>query len=38
MDVVEILAGIRDGEVVVTSGNFLVAAESRLKLALEQWK
>ncbi|MEE8311554.1 MAG: efflux RND transporter periplasmic adaptor subunit, partial [Candidatus Binatia bacterium] len=37
-DVVEIVDGLHEGEVVVTSGNFLVAAESRLKLALEQWK
>lgn len=37
-DQVEILEGLREGETIVTSGNFLVAAESRLKLALDQWR
>ena len=37
-DVVEVLEGLREGETIVTSGNFLVAAESRLKLAMEQWR
>ena len=36
-DDLEITAGLAAGERVVTSGNFLVAAESRLKLALEHW-
>jgi Cu(I)/Ag(I) efflux system membrane fusion protein len=36
-DWVEILAGVGEGDVVVTSGNFLVAAEARLGLALEHW-
>lgn len=34
----EVLSGLREGEVVVTSGNFLIAAESRLKLAMEHWE
>ncbi|HEX6903377.1 MAG TPA: efflux RND transporter periplasmic adaptor subunit [Thermoanaerobaculia bacterium] len=34
---VEILAGLKPGDAVVTSGNFLIAAEARLKLALDQW-
>lgn len=37
-DFVEILSGLQEGESVVTSGNFLVAAESRLKLAMEHWR
>ena len=37
-DQVEIVEGLREGETIVTSGNFLVAAESRLKLAMEQWR
>ena len=35
---VEVLDGLAVGEVVVTSGNFLVAAESRLRLDMEHWK
>ncbi|MEE2777671.1 MAG: efflux RND transporter periplasmic adaptor subunit [Acidobacteriota bacterium] len=34
---VEILSGLEAGEVVVTSGNFLIAAESRLKSAAGKW-
>ena len=34
---VEILDGLASGDVVVTSGNFLIAAEARLKLALDHW-
>jgi membrane fusion protein, copper/silver efflux system len=37
-DLVEITSGLRQGDRIVTSGNFLIAAESRLKLALEHWK
>jgi len=33
----EVLSGLAPGDVVVTSGNFLIAAESRLKSATEQW-
>ena len=34
---VEIVSGLNPGDLIVTSGNFLIAAESRLKTALEQW-
>lgn len=34
---VEVRSGIEEGEIIVTSGNFLIAAESRLQQALEQW-
>jgi Cu(I)/Ag(I) efflux system membrane fusion protein len=34
---VEVLEGLAPGDTVVTSGNFLVAAEARLKTAVEQW-
>ena len=34
-DAVEILQGLREGERVVTSANFLVDSESKLKAALE---
>lgn len=34
---VEILDGLAAGDRVVTSGNFLIAAEARLKLALDHW-
>jgi Cu(I)/Ag(I) efflux system membrane fusion protein len=34
---VEIARGLEPGERVVTSGTFLVASESRLRAALEQW-
>lgn len=37
-DVYEVLAGLEPGERVVTSGNFLIAAESRLKSAMGQWR
>lgn len=37
-NLVEVVEGLHEGETIVTSGNFLVAAESRLKLALEQWR
>ena len=36
-DWVEILDGLEAGDLVVTSGNFLIAAEARLGLALEHW-
>ncbi len=34
---IEILEGLAPGERVVASGNFLIAAESRVQSALEQW-
>ena len=34
---VEILAGLEPGEEIVTSATFLIASESRLRAALEQW-
>jgi len=33
----EVLSGLSPGDVVVTSGNFLVAAESKLKSATQKW-
>jgi Cu(I)/Ag(I) efflux system membrane fusion protein len=36
-DVVEVTAGLAEGDVVVTSGNFLVAAESRIRSAARIW-
>lgn len=33
----EVLEGLKEGERVVTSGNFLIAAESRLRSATEYW-
>jgi Cu(I)/Ag(I) efflux system membrane fusion protein len=34
---IEVLEGLRPGDKVVTSGNFLIAAESRLKSGTAQW-
>lgn len=34
----EVVEGLSEGDVVVTSANFLIAAESRLKSAVEQWQ
>jgi Cu(I)/Ag(I) efflux system membrane fusion protein len=36
-EAVEVLSGLQAGERVVAAGNFLIAAESRLQSALEQW-
>jgi Cu(I)/Ag(I) efflux system membrane fusion protein len=36
-DNVEIVRGVKDGDVVVSSGNFLVAAESRVRSASSFW-
>jgi Cu(I)/Ag(I) efflux system membrane fusion protein len=33
----EVLGGLREGDVVVTSGNFLVAAESKLRTPSQKW-
>jgi Cu(I)/Ag(I) efflux system membrane fusion protein len=33
----EVISGLRPGEIVVTSGNFLVAAESKLRSAGQNW-
>jgi Cu(I)/Ag(I) efflux system membrane fusion protein len=35
---VEVLSGLEQGELVVTSGTFVVAAEARLKLPMELWR
>jgi Cu(I)/Ag(I) efflux system membrane fusion protein len=35
---IQVLSGLAAGDAIVTSGNFLVAAESRLKLAMEEWE
>lgn len=34
---IEVLGGLSAGDAVVTSGNFLLAAETRLKTGIEQW-
>lgn len=37
MDLVEVLDGLKPGDTVVTSGNFLIASESKLKSGIEKW-
>jgi Cu(I)/Ag(I) efflux system membrane fusion protein len=37
-DFIEVTQGLEEGDRVVTSGNFLVAAESRLKRDMEHWQ
>ena len=37
-DNVEIVSGVKDGDTVVSSGNFLVAAESRVRSAGSMWE
>jgi len=32
-----VLEGLSLGDTVVTSGNFLIAAETRLKTGIQQW-
>jgi Cu(I)/Ag(I) efflux system membrane fusion protein len=34
---IEVRSGLNAGEIVVTSGNFLVAAESKLRSAAQKW-
>jgi Cu(I)/Ag(I) efflux system membrane fusion protein len=36
-EAVEVRAGLRPGDVIVTSGNFLIAAESRIRSAAKLW-
>ena len=36
-DYFEVISGLKPGEIVVTSGNFLVASESKLKSAAHKW-
>ena len=36
-DYFEVLSGLKPGDAVVTSGNFLVAAESKLRSAAQKW-
>jgi Cu(I)/Ag(I) efflux system membrane fusion protein len=36
-DWIEVLEGLTEGESVVTSANFLIAAESKLKSGLDKW-
>ncbi len=36
-DMIEVLDGLVKGDIIVTSGNFLIAAESKLKAGLAQW-
>jgi len=37
MDLIEVLDGLKPGDTVVTSGNFLIASESKLKSGIEKW-
>jgi Cu(I)/Ag(I) efflux system membrane fusion protein len=34
---VEVLSGLEEGQTVVSSATFLIASESRLRAALDQW-
>jgi Cu(I)/Ag(I) efflux system membrane fusion protein len=34
---IEVLDGLQFGDTVVTSGNFLIAAETKLKAGIDQW-
>ncbi len=36
-NMIEVIEGIKPGDKVVTSGNFLIAAESKLKAGIDQW-
>lgn len=33
----EVLEGINEGDTIVTSGNFLIASEAKIKLGIEKW-
>lgn len=33
----EVLEGIEEGDTIVTSGNFLIASEAKIKLGIEKW-
>ncbi|MDJ0806343.1 MAG: efflux RND transporter periplasmic adaptor subunit [Gammaproteobacteria bacterium] len=36
-DSIQVLEGLAEGDIVVTSGNFLLASESKLKAGIDQW-
>ena len=36
-DFIEVVKGLNYGDVIVTSGNFLIASESKLKTGVDQW-
>ncbi len=36
-DYIEVIDGLKNGDIVVTSGNFLIAAETKLKAGIDQW-
>ena len=36
-EMVVVLDGLSQGDAIITSGNFLIAAESKLKLGIDQW-
>lgn len=36
-DLIEVLEGLNEGDVVVASANFLIAAESKLKAGIDKW-
>jgi membrane fusion protein, copper/silver efflux system len=36
-DLIEVVNGLKAGDIVVSSGNFLIAAESKLKAGIDQW-
>lgn len=36
-DLIEVVEGLKPGDTIVTSGNFLIASESKLKSGIEKW-
>ena len=34
---IEVIDGLKPGDTVITSGNFLIAAETKLKAGIDQW-